>query len=285
MPDQLRLHSFADLWHPGVFAWLLLLQVAYLLAVGPWRSSFGWGAPVPATRRLWFSLGLWCVYLSEGTPLHLLSEKYLFSAHMLQHTLLTMVVPPLLMAGTPDWAMRPLTRIRPLMRAMRLLTRAVPALLVFNVIYSVWHVPVAYEAVLKSHTFHMFQHAVLFTTAILMWWPIASPLPELPPLHEGIQMLYIFVVGVTQLGAFALITFADEPIYKFYENAPRVWAAVDPLADQQIAGVIMNILPMLIAVAVWTVMFFRWASREGTPDLEQPTSKKAVPESGRSLDQ
>lgn len=283
MPYQLQLHSFTDLWHPGVFAWVLLVQAAYLLAVGTWRSSFGWGAPVPATRQLWFSLGLWCIYLSEGTPLHVLSERYLFSAHMLQHLLLTMVVPPLLMTGTPDWVVRPITRIRPLMAVLRLFTRAVPALLLFNVIYSVWHMPVAYEAVLKSHSFHMVQHGVLFLTAILMWWPITSPLPELPPLHEGVQMLYIFVAGVTQLGAFALITFADEPIYRFYEEAPRVWAVIDPLGDQQIAGVVMNIGAMLIAVLVWTILFFRWAAREAAPDLQR--TPPAVPDSGRSLDQ
>jgi len=260
-PEQLHLFSFGDLWHPWVFSWLALTQVVFLLAAGPWRRAFRWGPPVPARQKLFVSLAIWTVYLGEGTPLHVLSEQFLFSAHMVQHILLTMIVPPLLLLGIPDWMIRPLIRHRPLRWLAWVVTRPAPALLLFNLIYSLWHMPVAYEATLWYHWFHMVQHAILVTTAILMWWPICSSLEELPRISEGGQMVYIFLAGLSQIAVFGVITFAESAMYDFYARAPRVWG-ISPLVDQQLAGVIMKVGGMAIFILAWILIFFRWASRE-----------------------
>lgn len=219
MPAQLQMYPFADLWHPWVFAWILLLQVAYLLAVGPWRAAFRWGPPVPTRQKVWFAIALWSVYLSEGTPLHLLSEQYLFSAHMLQHTFLTMIMSPLLILGLPVWMLRAVLRPRPVAFVFKWLTKPAPALLLFNLVYSVWHMPIAYQASLFHHWFHMVQHVILVFTALLTWWPICSQMDEFPPLPPPLKMLYIFVSGVAQIAVFGMITFAETVIYDFYAQA------------------------------------------------------------------
>lgn len=261
MPVQLQMYSFADLWHPWVFAWILLLQVAYLLAVGPMREGFQWGEAASTRQKLCFAAAIWTVYLSEGTPMHLLAENYLFSAHMIQHVCLTMLLPPLLLLGLPGWMLRPVFRPRPVAWLFRQLTRPAPALLLFNLIYSIWHMPLAYQSTLWYHWFHMVQHAVLVTTALLMWWPICGPLPEFPRLSPGLQMLYVFVAGVAQIVVHGMVTFADDVLYQFYANAPRVWA-ITPLFDQQLAGVIMNIGGMLVFLVAWGIIFFTWAAIE-----------------------
>jgi putative membrane protein len=272
LPYQLQFHSFADLWHPGVLAWVMLVQAAYLLVAGPMRQGYRWGDPIPPNRKFYFAMGLWGIYLSEGTPLHVMAEHYLFSAHMLQHLILTMWVSPLILAGMPAWMLRPLLRGGRFRAALRWLTRPVPALLLFNVVYSVWHMPKAYEAVLYSHGFHMVQHALLFLFAGIMWVPIVSTLPELPRSHELVQMGYIFLIGVTQMAVYGLITFADQPLYRFYEQAPRLWG-ISPMDDQQAAGVLMNLAPTLVLTVVWSVIFFRWAAREASPDLRPEVTK------------
>ena len=177
---------------------------------------------MPVWRQVLFCLGLWTVYLSEGTPIHIMSELYLFSVHMVQHTLLTMVMPPLILLGTPEWALRPLLRRPWAKRILRTLVHPVPALLLFNLIYSIWHLPVLYQAILLYHWFHAVQHAILVATALLMWWPVCSPTRELPPLSEPGQMVYVFLAGLAQIAAFAVITFADVVLYPFYEEAPRL---------------------------------------------------------------
>lgn len=261
MNAQLSAHRFEDLWYPEVLAWILLVNVAYLLAVNLFRRTYSWGSPVSVRQQVYFSLGLWTIYLSEGTPLHLISETYLFSAHMIQHILLTLVMPPLILLGTPDWFLRPLYNWTPTRWIMKVLVHPVVALLAFNLIYSFWHMPIAYQATLYFHWFHGVQHIILVFTALMMWWPICSPLPELPRLSDGAQMFFIFLVGVSQIAVFGIITFAESIMYQFYARAPRLWG-IDPQTDQQLAGVIMKIGGMAIFIIAWIIIFFRWVARE-----------------------
>jgi putative membrane protein len=274
MPHQLHMHNFADLWHPWVLAWVVLVQVGYLLLVGPWRQAFKWGPPVATRQKVLFSIAIWSVYLSEGTPLHVLAETYLFSAHMVQHVVLTMVLPPLLVLGTPVWVMQWVLRFKPFAFLFRYISKPLPALLIFNLIYSFWHLPGAYQATLWWHWFHMVQHAILVSTAILTWWPIVSPLPEYPELPPPAKMLFIFVSGVMQIAVFAFITFADSVMYQFYANAPRIWEWLTPLIDQQLAGVIMKVGGMGIYILTWGLVFFKWAAREEmAPAQSQPANR------------
>lgn len=258
---QLSAHRFEELWYVDLFAWILLLNVAYLLAVNLFRRTYNWGPPVSLRKQVFFSLGLWTVFLSEGTPIHLISETYLFSVHMVQHILLTQIMPPLILLGTPDWALRPLYNRKVTRLIMKVLVNPVVALLAFNLIYSFWHMPVAYEAILYFHWFHAVQHAILVFTALMMWWPLCSPLPELPRLSHGGQMFYVFLLALCQIAAFGVITFAESVMYGFYERAPRLWG-IDPQTDQQLAGIIMKVGGEAIFILAWIIIFFRWVARE-----------------------
>ena len=110
-------------WHVhwDVIAILLLIEGGYLLAVGPWRHRFVHADLVrPERKQVWlFSLGVFSIFLAEGTPIHDLSEQYLFSIHMTQHLLLVLLAIPLMMLGTPTWLARRLVDhplIEPVMR-------------------------------------------------------------------------------------------------------------------------------------------------------------------------
>src|SRR5206468_3180308 len=85
---------------------------------------------------------------------------------------------------------------------------------------------------------HMVQHLVFLATAVIMWWPVLSPLPELPRASYGTQLLYLFALGLPMSLAGALITLADGVLYPFYVSAPRVWG-LTPAADQQLGGLLM----------------------------------------------
>lgn len=275
MGQLMATHSFEDLWHPWVFLWLLLVQAGYLLAVGKWREAFGWGPPVSTRQKVLFSSAIWMIYLSEGTPLHILAEHYLFSMHMIQHVVLTSIMVPLLVLGIPDWAVRNALK-RPWIRGpLKFFTSPIPAILCFNLIYAVWHMPVAYEATLYFHWFHMVQHALLVLTSIFMWWPVASPVPEFNKLSDGASMLYLFVAGIIQIAVYSMLTFAESPIYEFYWNAPRMWG-IDPLVDQQAAGMIMNLGGMVILLVVWGIIFFNWVRKEEAQAISRAPKDSAV---------
>jgi putative membrane protein len=221
--------------------------------------------PRSAGRAVAFFLGLAALLVATNGPLHVLSEGYLFTAHMVQHLILTLVVPPLLLSGTPGFMVDAvLARVgaRPARwRVARLLTRPVPALAAYTVALVAWHLPGPYELALASHGWHFVEHAALTGTAILAWWPVLSTSREAPALHYGAQILYLFVFGFPMTVVAAMITTAETVLYPFYSLAPRV-IDLSPLDDQRLGGVIMWVPAGLIPLVAFTLVFFRWVAAE-----------------------
>jgi putative membrane protein len=239
--------------HPSVVIGLVLVGGLFV------RSG---GLKAPRRQVASFAGALVVIFLALNGPLHNLSDWYLFSAHMAQHLVLTLLFPPLLLYGTPEWVVRPLVRSRWVAALGRAVTRPVAAGALFTVPIVLWHVPRFYEAALRDHNLHIFQHLVFLATAVVMWWPVLSPVPELPRLPYAGQMLYLFILGIPMSVTGALITLSDTVLYPFYAAAPRVWAGVPPLADQQIGGLLMWVPGGLVLWLAMTVVWFRWAKRE-----------------------
>ena len=250
-----------DLWniHPSVAAGLVLLGGLYAY-LGGLRSG---------RRHVASFFGaLVVLFLALNGPLHNLSDKYLFSVHMAQHLLLTLVFPPLLLYGTPARVVRPLLAPRWVMTVGRAVTKPLPAAMLFTAPIVLWHVPVLYEAALRNHHLHIVQHLVFLTTAVIMWWPVLSPVPELPRLPHPLQLLYLFLLGIPMSVTGALITLSNDPLYPFYAAAPRVWG-LSALQDQQIGGLLMWVLGGLMLWVVMTVIWFRWSVWDARGDAER----------------
>ena len=248
--------------------WSTVIGCAALGALYLWRarrSAVADGAPSLTTaQRISFFGGLAVILLSLNGPLHDLSDYYLFSAHMVQHLLLTLVVPPLLLAGTPGWMLRPALRYRPVGTAARWLTRVTTSYLLFNSVLAAWHLPVLYNTAMAHHPVHIAQHLMFMVAAVLMWWPLMSPLPELPRLAYPAQMLYSFLMMIPMSIVAIYITMSDTTLYPAYSAAPRIWG-ISPIQDQLIGGLIMWIPGSLFFLGVMSVVFFKWVGR-GTDD-------------------
>jgi putative membrane protein len=248
-------------WEPSILIGLALQAGAYLACVGPLRARFPGSAPVLRSQIQTFLLGSLVLFIALVSPLDTLGDGYVLTAHMIQHLLITLVAPPLLLIGTPRWLFRPLLRLPLALPIARVLTNPVVAYLLYNATFSIWHVPQYYELTLHSLPVHILEHVMFFITATLSWWPVFSPLDELPPLPEPMQLLYLFLESIPPTILGALITFSGAVLYPTYARAPRVWG-ISPEIDQQIAGLIMWIPGALVYFSVLTVVFFRWLNRD-----------------------
>lgn len=256
----------AGLWlqwegHWDALLGMALILGAYLLGVGPLRERHNLADSVDSRQVATFTAGMMVVFFALTSPLHILSERFLFSMHMVQHVLLTLIAPPLLVLGTPAWLIRPMLRPNWAFRAARLLTHPIAAIALFNIIFSIWHIPALYNSSLNSEAFHALEHIMMVSTAMLMWWPLASNMPELPRLNYPLQLGYLFALSVAQIIVFAIITFAEEPIYEFYVNAPRIWG-LSPLLDQQLGGIIMKVGSGIYFLTLLIIIFFKWFNQE-----------------------
>ena len=246
-----------------VDVWVILgsLAAAYLIACR--RHAERTNVPVSDHARRLFLTGVAVLWVGAHWPIHDLAERYLYSVHMAQHLLFTLVAAPLLVAGTPAWLWRDLLRRRIARRVWRFVTRPLPAIVLFNGILLFSHWPAVVTVSVHSELTHFVLHTILLGSAIVMWWPVVSPLPEMPPLTPPGQMLYLFIQSLAPTIPASFLTFGHVPLYPVYGTFPRIWG-ISVMTDQMIAGLTMKIVGGAILWTVITVVFFRWARRDQT---------------------
>jgi putative membrane protein len=208
------------------------------------------GAYLAAVAVLW---------LASDWPLHDISEEYLYSAHMVQHFLLSLVVPPLLLAATPQWLARLVVGGTGHGSGwIKRLAHPLVAGFLYNVVVATTHATTIVNTSADIGAFHYLVHLAVFTSSLLMWVPVVGPLPELR-LNGPLQMVYLFMMSVIPTVPAAWLTFADRPVYSTYDHGVRLFG-LSVTEDQQAAGVFMK----LVAggyLWVWiAARFFGWSA-------------------------
>ncbi|HEV2663049.1 MAG TPA: cytochrome c oxidase assembly protein, partial [Ktedonobacteraceae bacterium] len=231
-------------------------------AVGPLRRRYRLADSVSRRQVVVFISGMLLIFLALASPLDELGDEYLFSAHMLQHLVLTMIGPPMLLLGTPGWLIEPLLRRRAVLRIGKVLTYPAVAFLLFNVNFWLWHAPSLYNATLSDENVHILEHLLFLITATIYWWPVFSPVEEgLPRLSLGGQILYIFLGGMPAVALGAGLTFLP-PLYAPYiQQSVRAWG-ISPASDQQLGGLIMWVPLNIAYIVVVSVLFIRWMQQQ-----------------------
>src|SRR5581483_1810188 len=200
------------------------------------------------TRRLDPPLLLLAILtvLALESPIDLLSDRYLFSVHMLQHLILILAIAPLLVVALPPGLVAEVGRRLPNAPA-RFLSHPAIALGIASFTLLVWHLPSLYDAALRSEALHAFEHATFVATSYLFWWNAlgqgrvwrASILP---------RMAYLFLAGLPCALLGAILTFAARPLYASYvRDFPelglgqiiRLQWGLSALTDQQLGGLLM----------------------------------------------
>ncbi|HWL45343.1 MAG TPA: cytochrome c oxidase assembly protein [Ilumatobacter sp.] len=257
MPIDVNPWAFSP--HPEVWLLVAFLTGAYVYMVrviGP-KAVARTGEPV-IERRHWRAFGAAIAVLWVGSdwPLHDISEEYLYSAHMVQHMLLSYVMPPLALLATPTWLARVLVGEGRLYAAVKFLTKPVVAGLVFNFCVIMLHTPVLVNAAVDSPAaVHYLLHVVVVTSSLLMWMPVCGPLPQLRMGSAG-SMIYLFLQSVVPTVPAAWLTFAESPIYEAYNRPIRLWG-ISVTDDQQLAGAVMKVIGGLYLWAIVIYLFFR----------------------------
>lgn len=246
-------------WHPHPDVWALgvVLLGGYFLAMRRWAPA---GAE-PSKRQRWCWIGgVATIVVASEWPMHDLAERSMYSMHMVQHMLLTLVAPPLLLIGTPAWLARKLLP-GALLRFVRFVSRPLMALVLFNGLLVLTHWPVLVNASVGNELLHFTLHTSIVLTALAMWMPVLSPLLEIPRLSLPGQMLYLFLQSLVPTIPASFLTFGERPLYRIYEAMPKLWG-MTALEDQLTAGLIMKIGGGLVLWGAITAIFFRWSTLE-----------------------
>jgi cytochrome c oxidase assembly factor CtaG len=255
-------------WDPD----LSVLIGCTALVAGYWAAHRG-----DRGRARWFVAGVGVMLLALISPLDTLGDEYLFSAHMLQHLLLVLVVPPLLLLGIGPRFARMVIEYRPFGALERILGNPVVALLLGLGMLTVWHVPALFDAALDNEYIHILEHLCFMVSATIFWWPILAPVPEcrLEPLW---MQLYLLAGAIANSLLGIWLTFAPAGTYAPYLHpsdslqvleALRSGWGLTPAIDQQVGGLLMWVGGGFVFVTVMVTKVVRWL---GSVDTGAPSA-------------
>ena len=243
-------------WEPSVLIGCAALAAGYLVAM---RDA-------GIRRTIFFLAGVAILLLDLVSPIDLLGDQYLFSAHIVQHFVLALIVPPLLLRGISRGFAEAALKRRRLAWFEREIARPPVSWMLGVGTMIVWHVPVLFNAALANDAIHVLQHLSFLVTGCIFWWPILAPaashrMAALP----GITYLFGACLSCSLLGA--ALTFAHPGLYPAYLNPEdrldilpllRNQWGLDPAHDQQLGGLLMWVPGCFVYLTGILAIVTRW---------------------------
>ncbi len=264
-------------FHPEV--WLLIggiiaLGVYSVRAIGPLVVPAG-EAVVTVAQKRYFIGGVLLLWLSADWPMHDIAEENLYFVHMFQHLLITFMVPPLFLLALPAWLARLLILDAGRPQSMlRCLAKPLLAGLIFNGLQLLTHWSEIVNFSVANGAFHYGLHLVVFMSALLMWFPVLGPLPEMQMSEPG-KMIYLFLMSIVPTVPAGWLTFAEGIVYQSYDHSDPLWG-ISPRTDQQAAGAVMKVIGGFYLWGMIALRFFRFANAEQRADEEARRKQKVI---------
>lgn len=256
-------------WVPHPEVWFLVissLTIAWYAkhVIEPKAVASGY-EPITVAQKRWYFIALGSMWLASDWPVHDVAEAYLYSVHMFQHLLISMIVPAMFLLSVPRWMFElvipPGTRI---WRAFRWSVRPLRLFIIFNGLTSLLHWSATVQWSYDSGAVHLMFHTMIFVSGVLMWMPVCGPIAEwrLPPFG---QCIYLFSMSIVPTVPGGWLVFADGVVYRHYDIVDRLFG-IDVIGDQQAAGAIMKIVGGFFLWGVIVVIYSRQAKIEQERD-------------------
>ncbi len=243
-------------FHPEVGLLTIGLVVAFVYTVrvlGPRVAPEG---KIISRRQITtFTVMILLLWLASDWPMHDIAEEYLYSVHMVQHMVISYIVPPLALLATPEWLFRLLIGKGRTYKVVRFLTRPVVGVLVYNITLMITHIPQIVNRSAAGGPLHYSLHVLIVTTSLMFWVPVCGPIREWR-MSDGAKMIYLFGTSLIPTIPAGWLTFAEGAVYKHYDTIVRV-GGISVLSDQQAAGGIMKLGGATLMWAIIIYIFFK----------------------------
>lgn len=259
-------------WNVNPLPSLLLFLAAYLYVNG----LANWERPshrVTIWQKASFFAGLLTIFLALQTPIDSLAE-HSFAFHQLQHILIRMVGPLLMLLGAPltpmlrglpPWArlgiVRPIVRNPTARRAYELLTNPVLTTVFFLSTLYVWQIPAAHNLGLHNYGVHQFMHFLMAFSGFMFFWLVIDPKPHRSKLHYGLRVLYLGLIVIPNTLLGAAITFSNDVLYSGYAEVTQPFG-LSLMTDQQLGGLLLWVPGDMMSIIVAGVVMVMWYQRE-----------------------
>ncbi len=204
------------------------------------------------------------LWLALETPLDVVSDEQLQSAHMFQHVLLAVIAPPMLLLGLSPSMAAALARVP----GVRAITEPVPAQLAPAAAMIGWHIPALYNLTVTNDWVHILEHLTFIASGALFWWPVlsATSVQSHWQLGDLGKLAYLLVGTFPQDAVAIILQFSRELFYPWY--ATHRVPGWDPVIDQNVAGTVLQLVGKTSYLVAAIALFYRWVAREREEDSE-----------------
>ncbi len=250
--------------------WLVVagLVAGYAAALGAWgRQLAPSGVASTGRQRLYFALGVGLAWLVGDGIVGALATD-LLTVRALQSVVLVTLAAPLLLLGLPGWLLRRLLAPPRVRRFWQGLTRPLVAFLAVHAWVVLAHLPVVLEATASTAPLRAATLLGALGIGLVLWWPVLSPLPELPALPHAGVLAYLAGHALAPAVPASLLTFASTHHVAGYAASAAALGAT-PLLDQQLAGAAVKVAGTALLTVACAAIVARWSHEEetGGPDL------------------
>lgn len=281
---KLEQFGFRALWSPYLFLFLLMITCVFFYFAYKKRHLFDGGEKLTKKEASLFILSILFIYIIKGSPLDLLGHL-MFTFHMIQMAFLYLLIPHFLIRAIPKWMWERILSFRLMKLMFRFFTKPLIALVLFNGIFSLYHIPIVFDTVKTNVWYHSIYTVILFLLAIFMWWPLVNRMDRENQLSGLKKVAYLFADSVLITPACALIIFSKTPMFETYTNTelwiqslhlcvpsdivpnlnltgPEMFNLMPAHYDQQTGGVIMKVLQELIYGVILYRILMEWYRKE-----------------------
>ena len=255
---------------------LLLFLVAFLYVngLGKWQRP---SHPITIWHKLSFFSGLLVIFLALQSPMDPLAEHYFF-VHQIQHLILRMLGPLLVLLGAPltpmlrglplwllQGGVRPVVRSARARQAYHYLTNPVAAVALFLVALYFWQIPALHDLAVRNDYVHEVMHGTMLFSGFLFWWLVIDPKPHRSRLHYGLRVLYLGLIVLPNTVLGAGITFSRGLLYQSYSEVAQP-VLLDPMIDQQLGGLFLWVIGDMMSIVAAGIVMIMWYQREQEQD-------------------
>ncbi|MGA1478524.1 MAG: cytochrome c oxidase assembly protein [Candidatus Actinomarina sp.] len=214
-------------------------------------------------RKIWYS-GVIILWIFTDYPLHDIGEKYLFSVHSVEHLVLALVSPPLLLLGMHS-EMKKLISVPLLIKTLKISSKPVVAFFLFNTVMVGMHWTNVVNLMVTNTVFHFFVHSIMLLISLNMWIPVIGFNDEIKSLSQAGKIGYMFLQSLLPTIPASFLTFGTEPIYSAYLLRENIFN-VSIVNDQTLAGLVLKLGGGVIIWLTILIIWLNWYKEEKTFD-------------------
>ena len=246
------------IWHPHFDVWALIISLIIFFEYSTDNNY------LKKDKRKYCYSGLFILWLFTDWPIHDIGEQYLFWVHSLEHLVLALVTPPLLLMGLHN-AQKKVLSIKPFINLLKITSHPLVAFILFNTVMVGMHWSLVVNLMVTNKLFHFFIHSIMLLVSLNMWVPVIGFTKEIKQLGSPGKIAYLFLQSLFPTIPASFLAFGTEPLYTAYVGIDQVFN-ISTIDDQTLAGVVLKLGGGFILWTSILIIWMQWYKAEKTFD-------------------